>query len=108
MELRGTSITVFCGSSPGANPAYLEAARALGASLAQQQVRVIYGGASVGLMGAVADAALAGGAEVIGVLPSVLAGREIAHNGLTTLERVPTMHKRIRTQQLSQPRTPLP
>jgi len=54
----------------------------------------VYGGANVGLMGAVADAALAGGAEVIGVLPAVLVGREIAHTGLTALERVPTMHER--------------
>jgi uncharacterized protein (TIGR00730 family) len=55
---------------------------------------LVYGGANVGLMGAVADAALAGGAEVIGVLPEVLAGREIAHTGLTALETVPTMHER--------------
>ena len=55
---------------------------------------LVYGGANVGLMGAVADAALAGGAEVIGILPDVLAGKEIAHTGLTTLETVPTMHER--------------
>jgi uncharacterized protein (TIGR00730 family) len=69
-------------------------ARALGNTLAGAGLGLVYGGASGGLMGAVADAALAAGAEVIGVLPHVLSGKEIAHAGLTTLEMVPTMHER--------------
>jgi uncharacterized protein (TIGR00730 family) len=85
---------VYCGSADGANPAYLAEARALGAAIAAAGLGLVYGGASIGLMGAVADAALDGGAEVIGVLPAVLSGREIAHESLTALEHVPTMHKR--------------
>ena len=85
---------VYCGSADGNDAAYLAEARALGAALAAAGLGLVYGGASVGLMGAVADAALAGGAEVIGVLPEVLAGSEIAHAGLTRLEIVPTMHAR--------------
>lgn len=85
---------VYCGSANGNDAAYLAEARALGAALAAAGLGLVYGGASVGLMGAVADAALAGGAEVIGVLPEVLAGSEIAHAGLTRLEIVPTMHAR--------------
>lgn len=73
---------------------YLAEARALGRAIAAAHMGLVYGGANVGLMGAVADAALAGGAEVIGVLPEVLAGREIAHTGLTRLETVATMHQR--------------
>jgi hypothetical protein len=87
-------VGVYCGSAKGNNPAYLAEARTLGAAIAAAGLGMVYGGACVGLMGAAADAALAGGAEVIGVLPAVLAGREIAHTGLTELERVPTMHKR--------------
>ncbi len=73
---------------------FLAEAKALGSAIAEAGLGVVYGGASVGLMGAVADAALAGGAEVIGVLPEILAGSEIAHQGLTRLEMVPTMHER--------------
>jgi hypothetical protein len=87
-------VAVYCGSADGNNPAFLAEARALGAALAAAGLGLVYGGANVGLMGAVADAALAGGAEVIGVLPEVLADREIAHEGLTALEFVPTMHER--------------
>jgi hypothetical protein len=87
-------VAVYCGSADGNNPAFLAEAQALGAAIAAAGLGLVYGGANVGLMGAVADAALAGGAEVIGVLPAVLAGREIAHNGLTALEFVPTMHER--------------
>jgi uncharacterized protein (TIGR00730 family) len=87
-------VAVYCGSADGNSPAYLAEARALGASIAASGLGLVYGGASVGLMGAVADAALAGGAEVIGVLPDVLAGKEIAHAGLTRLELVSTMHER--------------
>jgi hypothetical protein len=87
-------VAVYCGSADGNDPAYLAEARALGSALAAAGMELVYGGASVGLMGAVADAALAGGAEVIGVLPDVLAGKEIAHAGLTRLELVSTMHER--------------
>jgi len=87
-------VAVYCGSAPGNDPAYLADATALGNAIAAAGLGLVYGGASVGLMCAVADAALAGGAEVIGVLPEVLAGSEIAHTGLTRLEVVPTMHAR--------------
>jgi uncharacterized protein (TIGR00730 family) len=87
-------VAVYCGSADGSNPAFLAEARALGAAIAAAGLGLVYGGASVGLMGAVADAALAGGAEVIGVLPEILAGSEIAHAGLTQLEVVKTMHER--------------
>jgi uncharacterized protein (TIGR00730 family) len=87
-------MAVYCGSAGGTNPAYQAEARALGAAIATHGLGMVYGGANVGLMGAVADAALAAGAEVIGVLPAVLDGREIAHTGLTALELVPTMHER--------------
>ena len=87
-------IAVYCGSADGGNPAYRAEATALGTAIAAAALGLVYGGANIGLMGAVADAALAGGAEVIGILPTVLTGREIAHEGLTTLELVPTMHER--------------
>jgi uncharacterized protein (TIGR00730 family) len=94
MQLHGASITVFCGSSAGNHPAFSQSARALGQALAQRQVRVIYGGASVGLMGAVADSALASGGQVWGIIPQQLMDRELAHNGLTTLTVVASMHER--------------
>ncbi len=87
-------MAVYCGSADGNDPAFLFEARALGAAIAASGLGMVYGGANVGLMGAVADAALAGGADVIGVLPDLLAGKEIAHAGLTSLELVPTMHQR--------------
>jgi uncharacterized protein (TIGR00730 family) len=87
-------VAVYCGSAFGNNPAFLTEAKTLGAAIAASGLGLVYGGASVGLMGAVADAALAGGADVIGVLPAVLDDREIGHIGLTTLERVETMHER--------------
>ena len=87
-------VAVYCGSAYGNNPAFLAEAVALGEAIAAAGLGLVYGGASVGLMGAVADAALSGGSEVIGVLPDVLAGREIAHAELTRLELVPTMHER--------------
>jgi len=87
-------VAVYCGSADGNNPAFRAEATALGSAIAAAGLGLVYGGARVGLMGAVADAALAGGAEVIGVLPDVLAGKEIAHGGLTTLELVSTMHER--------------
>jgi uncharacterized protein (TIGR00730 family) len=87
-------VAVYCGSANGNNPAFRAEASALGSCIAAAGLGLVYGGASVGLMGAVADAALAGGAEVIGVLPEVLSGSEIAHPRLTVLELVPTMHER--------------
>jgi uncharacterized protein (TIGR00730 family) len=87
-------VAVYCGSANGTDSAFLTEAQSLGAAIARAGLGLVYGGANVGLMGAVADAALAGGAEVVGVLPEVLRDREIAHTGLTRLELVPTMHKR--------------
>jgi uncharacterized protein (TIGR00730 family) len=87
-------VAVFCGSANGTDPAFADEARALGAAIAAAGLGLVYGGACVGLMGAVADAALASGAEVIGVLPAVLTGREIEHTKLTRLELVPSMHAR--------------
>jgi hypothetical protein len=87
-------VAVYCGSADGNDPAFLAEARALGIAVEAAGLGLVYGGASVGLMGAVADAALAAGAEVIGVLPDVLAGKEIAHPGLTRLDLVSTMHER--------------
>jgi uncharacterized protein (TIGR00730 family) len=88
------SVCVFCGSSPGGDPAYLAAAAAMGREIAGRGLKLIYGGAKVGLMGAVADAALAGGGEVVGVLPQALMIKEIGHPGLSRLEVVGSMHER--------------
>jgi len=87
-------ICVYCGSNPGRSPAYAGAARALGAELARRGLGLVYGGASVGVMGAVADAALAHGGEVIGVIPHFFSGKEVAHQGLDRLLIVDTMHER--------------
>lgn len=87
-------VCVFCGSSSGQDPAYVAAARDLGAKLAARGVGIVYGGAKVGLMGTVADAALAEGGEVIGVIPEKLQSREVAHEGLTELFVVESMHAR--------------
>jgi hypothetical protein len=87
-------VLVFCGSSPGARPEYAESASALGRLLAQRGLGLVYGGARVGLMGAVADGALAAGGEVIGVIPRSLVEHEIAHTGLSDLREVTTMHER--------------
>jgi uncharacterized protein (TIGR00730 family) len=88
------SVCVFCGSSSGANGVYLETARELGRIMAGQGVRLVYGGADVGLMGAVADAALEAGGEVVGVIPDFLQRKELAHKGLTELVTVDSMHER--------------
>lgn len=87
-------VAVYCGSANGNDPAFCAEAIALGTAIANAGMGLVYGGANVGLMGAVANAALAAGTEVIGILPEVLASREIAHTGLTVLEMVPTMHDR--------------
>lgn len=89
-----TRIAVYCGASVGNSPAFADAARALGTALARAGMGVVYGGASRGLMGALADGTLAAGGEVIGVLPHSLSHREIAHHGLTALHLVDTMHER--------------
>ncbi len=87
-------IAVFCGSRGGARPAYLQAARGLGAALARRGHGLVYGGARVGTMGALADAALAAGASVTGVMPRALVAREVAHPGLTEFHAVDSMHAR--------------
>ena len=87
-------ICVFCGSTVGANLKYLTEAKSLGQQMAGGGWGLVYGGTSVGLMGATADDALSGGAEVIGVLPEALQDREIAHRGLTKLHLVGSMHER--------------
>lgn len=85
---------VYCGSSSGADPRHAEIAARLGRLLAEGGIDVVYGGGAVGLMGTVADAALAAGGRVIGVLPRGLFEREVAHNGLTVLHEVGSMHER--------------
>ena len=87
-------LCVFCGSSTGSNPAYAEAAVTLGTLLAKRGIGLVYGGGNVGLMGVIADAALAAGGEVIGVIPKSLADREVAHHGVTDLRIVDSMHTR--------------
>ena len=88
------SICVFCGGNPGARPSYGAAARRLGEFMAERGMSLVYGGAQVGLMGVIADAVLGGGGEVLGVIPTFLAGKEIAHQGLTELRIVSSMHER--------------
>ncbi len=88
------SICVFCGSHPGNDPAYAEAAQNLGRTLAERNTTLVYGGGHVGLMGVVADAALGAGGEVVGVMPRALVDREIGHTGLTELHVVGSMHER--------------
>ena len=87
-------VCVFAGSSDGANTEYHQAARQLGHALVERRIGVVYGGACVGLMGVIADAALAAGGDVIGVIPSALVAKEIAHRGLTELRVVASMHER--------------
>jgi uncharacterized protein (TIGR00730 family) len=90
----GVRVGVYCGSNVGADPAYAEHAGMLGAELARRGIGLVYGGARVGMMGKLADAALAGGGEVIGVIPRDFAAFEIAHDGLTVIELVDSMHAR--------------
>jgi hypothetical protein len=85
---------VFCGSSPGANPSFAVAAAEVGSGLAARGAGLVYGGASVGLMGVVADAAIASGGRATGVITESLAGHEIAHRALSDLHVVTTMHER--------------
>ena len=88
------ALCVFCGSNAGRRPAYSEAARAMGKLLGARGITLVYGGGKVGLMGVVADACLAGGGKVIGVIPRLLQEKELAHQGLTEMHVVATMHER--------------
>ena len=88
------SICLFCGSSPGVDPAFKLAAAKLGTTLAHNNIRLIYGGGHVGLMGVAADACLAAGGEVVGVIPQKLMEKEVGHAGLTKMHVVGTMHER--------------
>ncbi len=87
-------VCLYCGSNAGSNPGFTDAARRFGAALANRGIGLVYGGGSVGLMGVAADAAMAAGGEVIGVITEQLMGAEVGHRGLTALEVVPTMHDR--------------
>ena len=87
-------LAVYCGSATPADPIYLDTARAAGRGLAARGIGVVYGGGRLGLMGAIADSALAAGGEVIGVIPQALVDAEVAHRGLTELHVVPGMHAR--------------
>ncbi len=91
------SICVFCGSSPGANGAYANAASAFGKLLALDNITLIFGGGKVGLMGQLADAVLTHGGKAIGVIPEALMRKEVAHDGLTQMHVVPDMHERKAT-----------
>ncbi|HET9345627.1 MAG TPA: TIGR00730 family Rossman fold protein [Candidatus Limnocylindrales bacterium] len=88
------SVCVFCGASVGRDPRYVDAATAVGTELARRGIDVVYGGGRLGLMGAVADAALAAGGRVTGVIPAGLVERELAHRGVTDLRIVTTLHER--------------
>lgn len=88
------TVCVFCGSSPGARDVYADASARLGKLLAHRGQTLVYGGAQVGMMGTVADAALAAGGDVVGAIPHYMAGRELAHGGLTELHVVDGMHER--------------
>jgi uncharacterized protein (TIGR00730 family) len=87
-------LCVFCGSSPGARPAYAEAAAAFGRLLAAEDIGLVYGGGQVGLMGVLADAVLADGGDVVGVIPQALVDREIGHPGVPDMRVVGSMHER--------------
>jgi hypothetical protein len=89
-------LAVYCGSATPADPVYIQSARMVGRELAARGIGLVYGGGRLGLMGAVADACLAAGGEVIGVIPEALVGSEVAHRGCTELHVVPGMHERKR------------
>jgi uncharacterized protein (TIGR00730 family) len=94
MEITGMRTCVFCGSSIGSDPRHIQTARSFGRALADRDVGLVYGGGSIGLMGALADAALRSGGEVIGVIPGFLNALELGHRGLTDLRVVASMHER--------------
>jgi uncharacterized protein (TIGR00730 family) len=87
-------VAVFCGANPGRDPAFARAAERLGRAVAERGLRLVFGGGRVGLMGRIADAALAAGGEVVGVIPRALVDKELAHEGLSELEIVGSMHER--------------
>ncbi len=87
-------LCVYCGSSSGSSNVYLSAARELGNLLVQQEIGLVYGGSSLGMMGAIADTMVEGGGHVTGIIPNALHGKEIAHTGLTELHVVDSMHER--------------
>jgi uncharacterized protein (TIGR00730 family) len=89
-----SSVCIFCGSNGGSDPAYLGTAAAVGRSLARRGIRLVYGGGKVGMMGAVADAALAAGGDVVGVIPQQIFDLEVGHEGLGDLRVVGSMHER--------------
>jgi len=93
-ELMIKRICVFCGASPGNDPVYRDVGYAIGRDLARYGIGVVYGGASIGVMGAVADGALSAGGEVIGVIPEAMTQHEVSHSGLTALHVVDNMHQR--------------
>jgi uncharacterized protein (TIGR00730 family) len=88
------SVTVYCGSNSGADPAYAEGTRALARLLVASDIRIVYGGGALGLMGILADTAMEAGGEVVGIMPQALIDREIAHRGLKDLRVVGSMHER--------------
>jgi uncharacterized protein (TIGR00730 family) len=88
------SICVFCGANTGAHRRYADAARTLGAAVARRKLRLVFGGGGIGLMGVLADAALASGGEVVGVIPQALVAKELAHKGKVDLRVVNSMHER--------------
>jgi len=96
MPASSPTLCVYCGSRPGIDPAYAEAASAIGRELGERGWSLVYGGGNVGLMGVVADAALAAGARVVGVIPESLMRREVGHRALHELHVVPDMHQRKR------------
>lgn len=97
--MKKKSICLFCGSKSGTNPRYAQDAEELGAAIAQKNYRLIYGGGNVGLMGTAADACLKLGGEVIGVIPEALVALEVAHQGLSDLRIVSSMHERKATME---------
>lgn len=94
MSVSLNRLAIYCGSATPADPIYLDSARHVGRTLAERGIGVVYGGGKLGLMGAVADAALAAGGEVIGIIPQALVALEVAHRGLSELHVVETMHQR--------------
>jgi hypothetical protein len=94
MSAQLSSVAVYCGSNPGADPAFAESAASLGRTLAERGIRLVYGGGHVGLMGTVADAVLGNGGKVHGVITRALQEMEVAHTGLDSLQVVETMHER--------------
>jgi len=88
------AVCVYCGSSPGLNPVYADAAKAFGDALVAENLGLVYGGGKVGLMGVIADTVMDGGGRAIGVIPELLLNKEVGHQGLTELHVVPDMHQR--------------